>query len=110
MIKEIIVFSKNNCMKCEMTKKALSRKNIPFRSINMQEDTNTYAEFNDRTAFDYVTQDLSYQMAPVVLVRTISETNVESQYSWCDFRHDRIKKLVESYSKEHPKLSTDSTD
>lgn len=66
-----------SCGKCQMTKMMLKAKGIPFVEVNIREDSNAYA---------YVTEDLGYSMAPVVVV--------DDQDHWCDLRPDHIDRIA----------------
>lgn len=66
-----------SCGKCTMTKRMLTGKGIPFVEVNINDDP---------AAFAYVTEDLGYSMAPVV---------VEHEHDhWCDLRPDQIDRIA----------------
>lgn len=73
----IMVYSKPNCMACKMTYRALDQANLDYQVIDITENEN---------AFIYVTQDLGYQQAPIVVV--------DDQDHWAGFRPDQISRLA----------------
>ncbi|ALT81151.1 MULTISPECIES: glutaredoxin-like protein NrdH [Streptococcus] len=56
MANKIIIFSKNNCMQCKMTKKLLDKEGADYQEINIDERPDM---------IDYV-KDLGFSAAPVV--------------------------------------------
>lgn len=66
-----------SCGKCEMTKRMLKGKGVPFVEVNITENPDAYA---------YVTEDLGYSMAPVVVV--------DEHDHWCDLRPDEIDRIA----------------
>lgn len=71
-----------SCGKCTMTKLALKSKGIPFVEINLTENPDAYA---------YVTQELGYTVAPVVVV--------DDDDHWCDLRPDQIDRVAAHFAK-----------
>lgn len=66
-----------SCGKCEMTKRMLKAKGIPFIETNIRDD---------EAAREYVTVELGYSTAPVVVV--------DDQDHWCDLRPDHIERVA----------------
>lgn len=66
-----------SCGKCTMTKLMLKSKGIPYVEINITEDP---------AARDYVTEELGYSVAPVVVV--------DEHDHWCDMRPDQIERIA----------------
>lgn len=66
-----------SCGKCEMTKRMLKAKGIPFIETNIREDA---------AAYEYVTAELGYTVAPVVVV--------DDQDHWGDLRPDHIERIA----------------
>ncbi|CAN7525429.1 glutaredoxin family protein [Microbacterium foliorum] len=66
-----------SCGKCTMTKLMLKGKGIPFVEVNIRENAEAYT---------YVTEDLGYSTAPVVVV--------DEQDHWCDLRTDHIERIA----------------
>lgn len=56
MANKIIIFSKNNCMQCKMTKKLLDKEGADYQEINIDERPDM---------IDYV-KDLGFSAVPVV--------------------------------------------
>ncbi|MGR3742455.1 glutaredoxin-like protein NrdH [Companilactobacillus sp. DQM5] len=73
----IVVYSKNNCMQCKMTKRYLTEHDINFREINVS---------NEPEYIDYL-KGLGYQSVPVVMPND-SDPIV-------GFRPDALKDLVD---------------
>lgn len=67
------------CMQCAMTKRALDKQGISYQEIDLR---------TEPSAHRYVTEQLGYIQAPVV----IAEEN-GTQNTWAGFRPDRIKRL-----------------
>lgn len=65
---DIIIITKNDCSQCTGLKRALDDKKIPYRSVNAEEDHETYDEFDGLTAYDYAIGKLKIREMPVVLV------------------------------------------
>ncbi|MEV8249451.1 glutaredoxin family protein [Microbacterium sp. NPDC076768] len=66
-----------SCGKCEMTKRMLKAKGIPFIETNIS---------HDEAAREYVTVELGYSTAPVVVV--------DDEDHWCDLRPDHIERVA----------------
>ncbi len=75
---KITVYSKPNCMQCEMTKKYLQENNVPFESIDVTKN---------EEALNAIKQ-AGYTGMPVVTVNGFDN-------SWFGFRPDRLEGLVE---------------
>ncbi|GKQ42445.1 NrdH-redoxin [Companilactobacillus sp. RD055328] len=73
----IVVYSKNNCMQCKMTKRYLSEHNVNFQEINVS---------NEPEAIDYL-KGLGYQSVPVVMQNDNDPI--------VGFRPDALKGLVD---------------
>lgn len=74
----ITVYSKPNCMQCEMTKRYMQRENIKFSAVDVEKD-----EIAAKTLLLH-----DYMSLPVVTVNGFDN-------SWCGFRPDRIEELKE---------------
>lgn len=72
----VIVYSKNNCMQCKMTKRYLTEHNVNFQEINVSDQP------------EYVTylKELGYQSVPVVMLDNIDPI--------VGFRPDALKELT----------------
>ena len=65
------------CIRCKMTKHAMDKKGVPYTEINIREDLD---------AATYVTEDLGYSEAPVVVV--------DEHNHWSGFRPDLIDRTA----------------
>ena len=82
----ITVFSKNQCVKCNMTKKFLENNNVPFTEINIDnpEHLNQYGKTRDEV-ISHIKDNLNLSTMPVV----VAEYDV-----WGDYRLDKLRSLV----------------
>lgn len=64
----VTVFSKNDCPDCTRTKERFLAKGVPFREINVQEDTEPRAEFGNKTPLEYVKERYGLRMPAVVVM------------------------------------------
>ena len=71
-----------SCIRCTMTKTALTKKGVDFVEVDIRE--------ND-SARQYVTEDLGYSSAPVVVVE-----DGTGEDHWCEFRPDQIDRVAQS--------------
>ncbi|MFV0395765.1 MAG: glutaredoxin-like protein NrdH [Coprobacillaceae bacterium] len=71
----IKLYSKNNCILCNMTKRFLNVNNIHFEEINIDEQPDVIPWLKEQ----------GFQSAPVVL---------SEEHSIVGFRPDQLKKLV----------------
>ena len=71
---QVTVYSKPACVQCTMTKKALDKKGIAYREIDITKSAG---------ALEYVTEELGYSAAPIVVV--------DEHNHWAGFRPDRIE-------------------
>lgn len=76
-MKEITVYTKNNCPQCNMTKNVLNGKNIEYKLINVEEDAE---------AMTYVKEVLKFTSMPVVVV--------EGQEPFAGFRPDKLDEIT----------------
>jgi len=72
----VTVYTKDNCVQCEATKRHLDKLDIPYSTINIT---------NDISALDKLIS-LGYRSAPVV---------VAGNESWAGYVPDKIDKLAE---------------
>lgn len=75
-MQEITVYSKPRCVQCTATYRALDGAGIAYRVVDLTE----VAE-----ALEYVTEELGYEQAPVVVV--------DDRQHWSGFRPDKIAEL-----------------
>ena len=82
---DTIVYSKNNCVKCKQTKMLLTRENIPYIEVNIEEiNIEESGQMNEYIELLKKGKDVKLAM-PVVHPK-VGEP-------WSDFRPDRIKQL-----------------
>ncbi len=74
---KVVLYSKNDCIQCRMTKRNLDSLGIEYQEINLDENP----QFRE-----YVTKDLGFMAAPVVVTDTDA---------WSGFRPDKIMALKE---------------
>ena len=72
----IVVYTKNGCPQCDMTKRVLEGEGIPFTAINVEEN---------EEAMRYVKEELGLSSMPVVVV--------EGQEPFTGFRPDKLQEL-----------------
>ena len=81
---EVTVYTKPQCVQCDMTKKVLDGGKIPYKQVDITED---------KEAYDYVIS-LGYTSAPII---------VTDAGSWSGFKFEQLKSLVARYNAEpHP--------
>lgn len=68
------------CGKCRMTKMALDSKGVPYREVDITQNPEARA---------YVTEELGYTVAPVVVV--------DNEDHWCDLRPDHIDRIAKLF-------------
>ena len=73
----ITVYTKPNCVQCKMTYRALDSANIEYDVVDITEVP---------AALEYVTEELGYRQAPVVVV--------DDDDHWSGFQPDQIKRLT----------------
>lgn len=73
----VVVYTKNNCRQCDMTKSTLTREGIYFTAVNVEDDP---------TAYRYVKDVLGIRQMPVVIASTI-----EGDVVWSGFQPGRIR-------------------
>lgn len=74
----VTVYSKPNCPQCKMTYLALSKAGITYEVVDVTEHA---------PALIYITEELGYSQAPVVVV------NSDLENHWSGFRPDKISGL-----------------
>lgn len=77
----IIVYSKPNCMKCEMTKRLLSEYGIPFKVVDITQDPDV---------IDTI-QGYGYGSLPIVVYN-------DWEHAIVDFQPEAIEQLADSWN------------
>ena len=76
----IVVYTAGDgCMQCCLTKRAMDTAGLVYRDVDLTDPANEAAR-------EYVTEDLGYSSAPIVVV--------DEHEHWSGFRPDRIQDLV----------------
>lgn len=78
---KITVYSKNNCIQCEMTKMWLNQNKIPFESVDVFEHPKKLEEIKSH----------GFQQLPVVAL------DEHFDNAWSGYNLDRLEELKESY-------------
>lgn len=73
----ITVYTKPNCSQCDATKQRLDKHGLDYRTVDITEDD---------TARHFVTGELGYLQAPVVVI--------DEDTHWSGFRIDALDKLA----------------
>lgn len=76
---KVTVYSKPNCQQCKMTYLALERAGVDYAVVDITEKPE---------ALRYITEDLGYSQAPVVVDEHTDENH------WSGFRPDKITTLA----------------
>ncbi|MGZ0712553.1 glutaredoxin domain-containing protein (plasmid) [Coraliomargarita sp. W4R53] len=75
------------CVQCKMTKQVMAAARIPHTVVDLTEESNAAAR-------DYVTEDLGYSQAPIVVV--------DDRNHWAGFQPARIKALASLFEDRSP--------
>lgn len=75
MAEKVVVYTKNDCAQCRMTKRLLDTERIEYQEINLDENP----QF-----IEYIKNELGFGAAPVI--KTEND-------KWCGFRPDKIKAI-----------------
>jgi glutaredoxin-like protein NrdH len=73
----VVVYTKNNCGQCDLTKAKLDREGIVYTAVNVEEDA---------TAYHYVTEILGRRQMPTVVASTI-----DGDVIWSGLQPDMIR-------------------
>ena len=76
----VVIYTKNDCRQCDMTKALLDRDEVHYTAVNVEEDA---------TAYWYVTEILELRQMPVVEVSTIEGNEV-----WSGFQPLKVKEHI----------------
>ena len=82
---QVTVYTTPTCPQCDMTKKTLTRGGVQFDVVDLS---------TDEAAMKYVTNELGYNAAPVVVAGT---------QHWSGFRHGAIQNLVKAIHSDDAK-------
>lgn len=90
-IPTVTVFSKNDCSRCDGVEAKFNARGIPFREINVQEDTVPRDEFGGKTPLEHVMENYGREM-PVVVVQDDA-----GEVSWSGSRYDKVLELIQRF-------------
>jgi glutaredoxin-like protein NrdH len=76
----VVIYTKNNCRSCDMTKKVLDREGVYYTAVNVEEDATAYA---------YVTETLNRREMPVVIASA-----PEGDVIWSGFQPAMIREHI----------------
>lgn len=79
MINVVVYTTGDECVQCRLTKQVMDAVGLAYAAVDLTDPSNAAAR-------DYVTEDLGYSAAPVVVV--------DDQDHWAGFRPDRIKQVA----------------
>lgn len=77
---KVVVYTKNGCPKCDMTKNVLKGEGIEFDTINVQDDTD-----EGRKGYTYIVDELGLTEMPVIVA--------EGHEVFSGFQPEKLKAL-----------------
>lgn len=96
---DVIVFTKSRCVQCDQTKRLLRKNGVNFHEMDLENEEIRLTDQRYKTAYEFVTQTLGAQAAPVVMVKnsrlnkTINANVCGEFIFWAGFRPDFIKAI-----------------
>ena len=97
---DVIIFTKARCVQCDQTKRILRKNGIGLHEMNLENEEIRLTDQRYKTAYEFVTQTLGAQAAPVVLVKNhrlmndIKASIYMDASFWTGFRPDSIKAIA----------------
>ncbi|MFC5931526.1 glutaredoxin family protein [Cryobacterium melibiosiphilum] len=85
-----------SCIRCKMTKDVLTKKGVEFVEVDIRDNP---------AAHEYVTEELGYTAAPVVVVE-----DGTGEDHWCEFRPDQIERVAKANQAEAYAVPVDPMD
>jgi glutaredoxin-like protein NrdH len=76
----VVVYTKNDCRWCDMTKGLLDRDNIHYTAVNVEED---------EAAYKYVTETLNIRQMPAVIASAM-----EGDEIWSGFQPAKVREHI----------------
>lgn len=87
-MKQITVYTQPGCQPCRAVKRWLSEREIPFAETDITQDPE---------ALDFVTGELGYKQAPVVVMaQPVSHDSPVGYYSFSGFNPGELEKVAGS--------------
>ena len=83
MSNKVVVYSKENCVKCNMTKKFLSQNNTPYEEVFVD----VYSDDSEELMQKF--RDAGFSSFPVVFPSGMDDWSD----AWCDYRLDKLRAL-----------------
>ncbi|MCS5524837.1 glutaredoxin-like protein NrdH [Curtobacterium flaccumfaciens pv. oortii] len=77
----ITVYSKSSCVQCNATYRALDNAGVPYEVVDVTASA---------AAYEYVSDDLGYSQAPVVVV--------DEHDHWSGFQPDEIRRVAARFN------------
>lgn len=96
---DVIVFAKSRCPQCDQTKRVMRKNGIDFHEMDLENEQIRLMDQDYKTAYEFVTQTLKAEAAPIVLVKENRmakgiNTPIYLNFSfWTGFRSDFIKAI-----------------
>jgi len=87
----VTVFSKNECTRCTAVEAKFTARGIPYRKINVQNDTTPRDEFGGKTPLEHVLENHGREM-PVIVVQDDA-----GEDSWSGSRPDKVLELIQRF-------------
>lgn len=89
----VTIFTKNDCHYCDSTEKQFDRKGVPYKAINVEEDTEPREEFGGMTPLEHVVTTFGRQMPAVLVADEIGAVD-----SWTGGRMDKWVETANRFS------------
>lgn len=87
---KITIYSKNKCVKCNMTKRFLQQNNVDYLEINIDDEDFNLKEYGKTRDeyIKYIKDELLLSTMPIVVT--------DDEY-WGDYQLDKLKELVKQH-------------
>ena len=87
---KITIYSKNKCVKCNMTKRFLQQNNVDYLEINIDDEEFNLKEYGKTRDeyIKYIKDELLLSTMPIVVT--------DEEY-WGDYQLDKLKELVKQH-------------
>lgn len=87
---KITIYSKNKCVKCNMTKRFLQQNNVDYLEINIDDENFNLKEYGKTRDeyIKYIKDELLLSTMPIVVT--------DDEY-WGDYQLDKLKELVKQH-------------
>lgn len=87
---KITIYSKNKCVKCNMTKRFLQQNNVDYLEINIDDEDFNLKEYGKTRDeyIKYIKDELLLSTMPIVVT--------DEEY-WGDYQLDKLKELIKQH-------------